>query len=148
MPELLREQDIHLALAAATKDGALEELVGHLGLPPESSDQILKVLRHREAAGSTGIGRGVAVPHCRTPLVDRLRIVFGRKLGGVPYGSIDGQPVSFIFLLVAPPNEVSNEYLPALGRIAQLTRDPQFLDRLQRVTDPAELCALINGPRT
>jgi mannitol/fructose-specific phosphotransferase system IIA component (Ntr-type) len=80
--------------------------------------------------------------------VDRLRIVFGRKVGGVPYGSIDGQPVAFFFLLIAPPNEVSNEYLPALGRIAQLAREPRFLERLERVIDAAELCAMINGKGT
>jgi mannitol/fructose-specific phosphotransferase system IIA component (Ntr-type) len=67
-------------------------------------------------------------------VVDRLRVAFGRKLSGIDFGSVDGQPVRFLFLLVAPPVEVSNQYLPVLGRIAQFCKNADNLERLAQVT--------------
>jgi mannitol/fructose-specific phosphotransferase system IIA component (Ntr-type) len=86
----------------------------------------------------------VAIPHSRTQLVDRLRIVFGRRLGGIEWNAMDGQPVSFVFLLVAPPVEVSNDYLPVLGRVAQLMHDPEVPARLARALAPAEVLQLLD----
>ncbi|HEV8150079.1 MAG TPA: PTS sugar transporter subunit IIA [Gemmatimonadales bacterium] len=142
--DFLRPDDIHLSLDGATKGAVLAELVASLGLTPEHSALLLRVLERRESLGSTGIGRGVAIPHSRTQLVDRLRIVFGRRLGGIEWNAMDGQPVSFVFLLVAPPVEVSNDYLPVLGRVAQLMHDPEVPARLARALAPAEVLQLLD----
>jgi mannitol/fructose-specific phosphotransferase system IIA component (Ntr-type) len=141
--DFLRENDVHLELAGATKREVLAELVASLGLSPEQSALLLKVLERRESLGTTGIGRGVAIPHCRTQLVDRLRMVFGRRPGGVEWEAMDHQPVSFIFLLAAPPVEVSNDYLPVLGRVAQLMQDPEVPTRLSAVTTPSQFLELL-----
>jgi mannitol/fructose-specific phosphotransferase system IIA component (Ntr-type) len=142
--DFLRPDDIHLSLDGATKGAVLAELVASLGLTPEHSALLLRVLERRESLGSTGIGRGVAIPHCRTQLVDRLRVVFGRRPGGVEWDAMDHQPVSFIFLLAAPPVEVSNDYLPVLGRVAQLMQDPAIPARLNAVTTPADFLELLS----
>lgn len=114
-------------------------MVELLQLEPRARDVLLTLLRKREALGSTGIGSGVAIPHARSLVVDRLRVAFGRKAAGLEFGAVDGQPVRFVFLIVAPPLEVSNQYLPVLGRIAQFCRNGENLARLEALQEPSEL---------
>ena len=135
--ELFVPSAINLDLAAETKDEALKELVSCLGLDGKSEGILYKMLKRRENLGSTGIGRGIAIPHCRSLVVTRLRVAFGRKLSGLDFKAIDEKPVRYVFLIVAPPLEVSNQYLPVLGKIARResrgtgaeadTRDPGAL---------------------
>ncbi|HEY7529316.1 MAG TPA: PTS sugar transporter subunit IIA [Gemmatimonadota bacterium] len=131
--------EIRLELGATSRDDALDEMVSLLRLEPRARDVLLNLLRKREALGSTGIGSGVAIPHARSLVVDRLRVAFGRKPSGLEFGAVDGQPVRFLFLIVAPPLEVSNQYLPVLGRIAQFCRNGENLARLEALREPAEL---------
>jgi len=144
--EHFRAADIHLAVEGTTKTAILAELVAGLGLGNEESSIILKILERRELVGSTGVGHGVAIPHCRTHLVPRLRVVLARKPGGVDWGAVDGLPVTRIFLLVAPPVEVSNEYLPVLGRIARLMNSSDIRERLDATATPEEVLQLLDEP--
>lgn len=139
----LAPADIHLSLRGSTKSAILSELADLLGLGAEDGLAIRRILSHREDSGSTGIGRGVAVPHCRTPLVKRLRVLYGRRSGGVDWGAIDGAPVEHFFLLVAPPIEASNEYLPVLARIAKLVKEPDVPARLSAAASVADLRLLL-----
>jgi mannitol/fructose-specific phosphotransferase system IIA component (Ntr-type) len=122
----------------------LEELVGALGLDGRRAESVLRILKRREQLGSTGVGRGIAIPHGRSLAVNRLQLAFGTQPGGIEYQSIDGRPVHALFLIVAPPLEVANQYLPVLGRIAQLAREPDVPERLRRVTSSEELFALLD----
>jgi mannitol/fructose-specific phosphotransferase system IIA component len=97
LSELIRPADVHLELLGVSQHEVLRELVSPLGLDAANSETLVKVLQRRESMGSTGVGHGVAVPHCRTALVDRIRIVFGRQLQGVPWCGADGEPVLFFF---------------------------------------------------
>jgi len=141
--EFFAADAIRLPLAATTKDDVLAEMVALLRTEEKSADALLKMLRRREALGSTGIGRGVAVPHCRSLVVSRLQLAYGYSSGGVAYDAIDGQPVHHVFLIVAPPNEVSNQYLPVLGKIAQLAKEPRVPEQLSRLTSAEEFFQLL-----
>ncbi len=121
---------ISLDLRGASKDEVLAEMVGLLGMDARSTGTLLRIVQRRERLGSTGIGRGIAIPHCRSLVVNRLRLAFGRHSKGVEYQAIDSQPVHHFFLIVAPPLEISNQYLPVLGRIAQLAKEPDVPERL------------------
>jgi mannitol/fructose-specific phosphotransferase system IIA component (Ntr-type) len=132
-----------LDLAAETKDEALKELVGLLGLDDKSQGILFKMLKRRENLGSTGIGRRIAIPHCRSLVVNRLRVAFGRKPGGIDFDAIDRKSVQHIFLIVAPPLEVSNQYLPVLGRIAQFGKEPDVPERLSEIESPEQFLALL-----
>ncbi|NLG62713.1 MAG: PTS sugar transporter subunit IIA [Candidatus Cloacimonetes bacterium] len=134
---------INLSLRAETKDDALRELVSLLGLEEKNEAILVKMLKRRENLGSTGIGRGIAIPHCRSLVVNKLRVAFGRKIGGIDFNAIDSQPVEFIFLIVAPPLEVNNQYLPVLGRLAQFAKDPENVKALKAVQTPEEFLALL-----
>ena len=141
--EFLTEDAIQLDLKGESKDEILKELIGLLGVDEKSQGILFKMLKRRENLGSTGIGKGIAIPHCRSLVVNRLRLAFGRKKGGVDYKAIDDSPVSYFFLIVAPPLEVSNQYLPVLGRIAQFAKEGDVTDRLSQLESPREFLALL-----
>ena len=128
--ELFSAETVKLDLESDTKDDALRELVGLLALDGKSEGVLYKTLKRRENLGSTGIGKGIAIPHCRSLVVNRLRLAYGRKPSGLDFNAIDGAPVHNFFLIIAPPLEVSNQYLPVLGKIAQFAKDPDIPDLL------------------
>lgn len=130
--EFFSPDEVELDLGAESKEDALKELVELLGVN-EKSDELFKLLKKRENLGSTGIGKGVAIPHCRSLVVDRLRVVYGRKSDGLDFEAVDGRPVHHLFLIVAPPVEISNQYLPVLGKIAQFCKNPKNLARLDEI---------------
>ncbi|MGH7586887.1 MAG: PTS sugar transporter subunit IIA [Gemmatimonadales bacterium] len=142
--DFFSDDAVSLDLRASTKDQVLDELAKLLSLDERATQTLLRVLRRRESLGSTGVGRGVAIPHCRSLVASRLRLAFGRHNAGLEYGAIDDRPVHFLFLIVAPPLEISNQYLPVLGRIAQFAKEPDVPDRLATVTSPAEFFSLLD----
>lgn len=135
--EFFAQNEIGLDLKAETKEEALREMVDLLGVG-EKSEELYSLLKKRENLGSTGIGKGVAIPHCRSLVVDRLRVVYGRKEKGLSFGAVDDKPVHHLFLIVAPPVEISNQYLPVLGKIAQFCKNPKNLSRLDEVESAAD----------
>jgi mannitol/fructose-specific phosphotransferase system IIA component (Ntr-type) len=141
--EFFSEDAIKLELEGNTKDDVLKELIALLGLDEKAEGMLYKMLKRRENLGSTGIGRGIAIPHCRSLVVNKLRVAFGRKSNGMDFKAIDEKPVNFFFLIVAPPLEVSNQYLPVLGKIAQFSKEPEVPDRLFKLQSPAEFMELL-----
>ena len=141
--DFFSEDAIQLELEGTTKDEVLKELIGLLGLDDKSEGMLFKMLKRRENLGSTGIGRGIAIPHCRSLVVSRLRVAFGRKPLGVDFKAIDEKPVYFFFLIVAPPLEVSNQYLPVLGKIAQFSKESEVPERLMKLKQPREFMHLL-----
>ena len=141
--EFFSEDAIKLELDGTTKDEILKELIGLLTLDEKSDAMLFKMLKRRENLGSTGIGRGIAIPHCRSLVVNKLRVAFGRKSAGVDFRAIDEKPVHFFFLIVAPPLEVSNQYLPVLGKIAQFSKETDVPQRLLQLREPREFLALL-----
>lgn len=135
---------VDLDLQGETKDEILKELINLLHLDEKSEGILFKMLKRRENLGSTGIGRGIAIPHCRSLVVNRLRIAFGRKKGGIEFNAIDDKPVHHLFLIVAPPLEVSNQYLPVLGKIAQFAKEEDVPDRLSGIEKPEDFLALLD----
>ncbi|MBW3660076.1 MAG: PTS sugar transporter subunit IIA [Gemmatimonadetes bacterium] len=141
--EFFNEDEVALDLSADGKDAALEELIALLDLEDDAEEILFKLLKKRENLGSTGIGKGVAIPHCRSLVVDRLRVAYGRKRDGLDFNAVDDKPVSHFFLIVAPPVEISNQYLPVLGKIAQLCKNPKNLTRLSEIASQEEFFSVL-----
>lgn len=141
--ELFNEDVVKLDIEATTKDDVLRELVALLALDGKSEGVLYKTLKRRENLGSTGIGKGIAIPHCRSLVVNRLRLAYGRKPGGLDFNAIDGAPVHNFFLIIAPPLEVSNQYLPVLGKIAQFAKDAEVPGRLLELSTVGEFLDLL-----
>ena len=141
--DFLSPDAVSLDLQSGNKDTVLGELVALLKTGPRTEETLLRHLRRREEHGSTGVGRGLAVPHCRSTEVTRVRLAFGRSERGIDYQSLDGAPVHAFFLIVAPPAETVPQYLPVLGKIASLGREPDFQARVKGLKDVEELFKLL-----
>lgn len=145
LTDFLATGSIELDLPAESKDAAIAAAVGLLNLAPRANTTLLRLLARRELLGSTGVGRGIAIPHCRSLVVTRLRMAYVRLATPLAWEAIDGLPVRHLFLIVAPPVEVANQYLPTLGALAQFARDAANVQRLERATTPEAVAALFRG---
>ena len=143
LSEFFNPEAIALSLRAGSKDEMLAEMVGLLKTDERSAGTLLRILQRRENLGSTGVGRGIAIPHGRSLVVSRLRLAFGYKPGGIEFQAIDSRPVCGFFLIVAPPLEISNQYLPVLGRIAQFAKEPDVPERLSALRSPDDFFRLL-----
>jgi mannitol/fructose-specific phosphotransferase system IIA component (Ntr-type) len=107
-------------LKATDRDGALHELVSSLAvagtMPDSAVDEIVAALIKREQNGSTGFGKGVAVPHVKHPLVKKMSGTIGRSASGIDFAALDHQPVYTIFLLLSPENQ-PQQHLHAMNII-------------------------------
>lgn len=106
---------------------------------------VYMALWQREQLGSTGVGRGIAIPHGRMPEVRRITCAFARLETPVAFDSLDGEPVDLIFLLLAP-EEAGADHLKALARISRLMREPKAAEKLRASRDRAALYAVLTQP--
>jgi len=137
---------IKAGMEADTKDGVIEEMVAALvaanQIAQDDTESILKAIKKREELGSTGIGRGVAVPHTKHPSVDRLIATVGISELGVDFDSLDGEKVQLFFLLVSPLDRPS-DHLRALENISRQLRDNTFCRFLKQSKTVAEVKKLL-----
>jgi len=142
--DFLSPTAVVMELAASTKRGVLEELVGLLSKESKVKDGKLTVdvLLEREKLGSTGIGQGIAIPHAKTDQANTLVAAFGLSRRGVQFDALDGEPVHIFFLLVAPPDAAA-PHLKALARISRLLKDKFFRQSLRETKTVAEILKLI-----
>lgn len=143
--DYMSEDLISLNLKAKNKDEALKELSMLIGKSTkiEKKDSIYKALLERENLGSTGIGKGVAIPHAKTDVAEGLTIAFGISREGVDFKSLDQEKVK-IFFVFASPFKDSQIYLKVLARISRLIREEKFREKLLECNDPKEILECIN----
>ncbi|AZT84589.1 PTS IIA-like nitrogen-regulatory protein PtsN [Marinobacter sp. NP-4(2019)] len=103
-----------------------------------SETQIFNNLISRERLGSTGIGQGIAIPHCRLEGLDRVVGVLLTLEEGVSFDAIDNQPVDLVFALIVP-KEATSEHLELLSQLAEKFNDRGFCDQLRQCTDAQSL---------
>lgn len=147
LASFFREEFFLPKLVSETKERVLGELVQPLvdAGKVKSKGLILETLNRRETLGSTGIGKGVAVPHCRTLAVFEILIVVGIAQEGIQYDAIDKKKVTLFFLIVAPPQEETNLYLPILGKIVEIVRNSKVRRSLRKVKDFSSLLDAVLG---
>jgi nitrogen PTS system EIIA component len=136
------------ALAATTKEGAIRELVMALQAAgyfrPQEVEPVVGEILRRESLGSTGIGRGVAIPHSRHEGLPRLVGTLGLSKAGIPFDSIDEQNVRMVFLLVSRPDQ-PGPHLHALETIVRVSESDEFIARLLACNTRDEIWALIEN---
>ena len=133
---LFKEKYFLPNLRGKKKNEILKELLQPLkenGLV-KNHDMLLETLKKRETLGSTGMGKKVAIPHCRSLTVSELIVVVGLSHDGVEWESMDKKPVHLFFLIVAPPQERQNIYLPVLGKICEMIRDNKIRKNFLKVS--------------
>jgi len=132
-------------LKAKSKTDAISRMVAHLVEKGRIRDGriVLETLKTREKLGSTGIGKGVAVPHSRSTVTNTLTLLFARSEEGIDYSAIDDKPVQLFFMILAPHQEKSGEYLPLLGKLVEVTRDANVRKRLLKAPDVDSIAAVL-----
>ncbi len=141
--DLLTQASVIPGLKVASKKQALQELATRAaGLTGLHERAIFDVLLEREKLGTTGVGRGIAIPHGKLTELDELHGLFARLDQPIDFDAVDDQPVDLIFLLLAPAT-AGADHLKALARVSRLLRDDDMCDKLRGSESSDALYALL-----
>jgi len=144
--DFMCEKSIRVDLQAADKPSVIQELVAALvesgQVKEDDQAGIVEAIMKREELGSTGIGRGVAVPHTKHPSVDNLIGTVGVSPEGVEFESLDGESVQLFFLLISPPDR-PGDHLRALENISRQLRDDTFCRFLKQSKTAGDISQLL-----
>ena len=144
--DMVTEEIVKIPLESKDKPDVLRELVqilkdaGHI----DDFDAVLEVIQEREDKGSTGLEKGFAVPHAKSPAVCSLKLAIGIAPDGIDFDSLDKQPAKLFFLLLAAPDQ-SGPHVEALSEIAKLSRSNALCKALANADDAAEVVELLKG---
>jgi nitrogen PTS system EIIA component len=152
--ELTRPDLIFTDLPATDRQEALRALAGHVaerGLVTSGEDLFQK-LWEREQLGSTGIGSGIAIPHCKLAGLKRGIVAVGligqgQAGQGVDFGAADGKPVQVLFLVVSPSNSPA-EHLQILAALSRWVRADGHAEKILSLRDPAAVYDLLQDQGT
>ncbi len=141
--DVLQENAILLNLVSKEKIGVLGELVAPLArITRIEETDIFNVLMERERLGSTGIGGGVGIPHCKFKGLKKIIMGFGLSHEGVEFESIDGK-LTYVFFLLVTPEESADVHLKLLARLSRLLSKEYFKNSIAEVKTNRELINLI-----
>lgn len=144
--DLIAQDAVVASLKAKTKKQALHEIAQKAaGLTGLDERKIFDTLMQRESLGSTGVGRGIAIPHGRMPGLRKIVTVFARLDEPIDFEALDNDRVDLIFLLLAPEH-AGADHLKALARISRLLREPMSIERLRASKDRAALYSVLTQP--
>lgn len=137
---------IKVDLESEEKDEAFEELIDLFCQTGHSSvrEKVLKAIREREAQMSTGIQKGIAIPHGKTNAVDQTYGILGISKKGIDYDALDGEPVHLIFMIITP-QEDSERYIYVLKQLAQFLINPQFSEDILAQKDANSIYKIIEN---
>jgi PTS system nitrogen regulatory IIA component len=143
--ELIGPSQVVLGLRVADKEQLLGELARRaaaaVSLGPTT---ILRALQAREELGSTGLGKGFALPHARLEGLSTFYALCARLQRPIEYEAIDGKPVDLVILLLTP-EAASAQHLATLAALSRPLRDEAFVQQLRRARDPVALHRLLVG---
>src|SRR3984885_14506196 len=135
MSEFIIREAISADLKATNKDGVIREMVENLRLAGyfkgNEAEDVVKAILKRELLSSTGIGDGVAIPHAKHPAVDRLVGTVALSVKGVPFDSVDNDPV-FVLVMLVSPQERPSDHLRALEGVSRCLKDKDFVKSLRQ----------------
>ncbi len=144
---LLCEEHIVAGLDALNREDAFRKIVDALpawSLKGIGKKKVLELLVLREQIGTTAIGHGIALPHCFSPEVHEPIVAFGVSPEGIPYPSLDGRPVHFIFMLILPQNETAErQKRQILQNIKWSLCDRYMQERLKVARTASEIYQLV-----
>jgi fructose-specific phosphotransferase system IIA component len=144
LTEILTPNNIKVPLTATTKVEAITELVNLLAENGDVSDRAktLEAVLERESTRTTGIGSGVAIPHGKTTAANNLHLCVGRADKAIDFQSIDGKPVTLIWLLTSPPDK-TGPHIHALARVSRLMTIDKFRHALANAKSAEEMYQVI-----
>lgn len=148
LADILASDAIIPVLDVTCKKQALQELATRAAeLTGLDQRDIFDALLQRERLGSTGLGRGIAIPHVKFKALKGIVCLFARLARPIPFDSQDDQDVDLVFLLLAPEH-ASGDHLKALARISRLVREPATLEQLRSAKDVEAISRALSKPAT
>jgi len=146
LTQILQPTCVKVPLEGKDKQSVITELVDLLDTSESLLDRnvVLEAVLAREQTRSTGIGSGIAIPHGKCKAVKELVMAIGVAGKGIDFASVDGKPVTIIFLLVSPTDQ-TGPHIQALARISRLMLDEQFKQGLEKATSADEVYKLLNN---
>lgn len=144
LTKILKPDNILWQLKAGDRDGALREISSRLKEVGTISDEndVYEKLKAREEILSTGIGNGLAIPHCKTDQIEDVHVALAKSDRGVNFFSVDQQPVYLLFIVLSPPDK-PNPHLNVLARISKLLRAPGAVGNFKSAGSPEELYGML-----
>lgn len=145
--ELLTEETIFLPLESGTKETIIAQMTAGLKLSGSVTDaeQYVRDVLIREATGSTGIGFGVAIPHGKSAGVAKPGLALARLSEPTDWDSLDGTPVSIVFLIAVPQENVGNEHLKILVALSRKLIHDEFRESLLNAGTKQELIDILKN---
>jgi PTS system nitrogen regulatory IIA component len=141
--DLLSSTDVMIDVRASNKAQLLQEFAAKAAAGPGlPADRVAAYLLKREELGSTGIGKGVAIPHARLPDLQQPHGLLAKLKQPIEFDAIDGQAVDILFVLLLPA-AAESEALAALALVARMLRSPENLARLRTAKNSSELYSVI-----
>jgi mannitol/fructose-specific phosphotransferase system IIA component (Ntr-type) len=148
LSDLLSAEQIIPEMQATERWPAIVELIDllvELGqIKPADRDSILAALKQREETMSTGIGFGIAIPHCSSDRLDQVVAAFGRSTKGIEFDALDNAPVKFVVLFIVPKNQFQT-HLRTLASIAKFLNDRSVRDQLAAANSKEEILSVFQG---
>ncbi len=144
LTDILTTDQIILPLSAADRDGAIKELIGLLAKKGtiSNADQAFEAVLEREKIMTTGVGNGIAIPHCKHGSCPNFSVVMGIHSKGIPFESVDKKDVKIIFLLVGPENN-PGLHIKLLSRISRLMSNEELRQSILKSKDADSIWELI-----
>ncbi|KAB7614543.1 PTS IIA-like nitrogen regulatory protein PtsN [Amylibacter sp. SFDW26] len=143
LTEILVADAVHYAQSASSKKRLLQKISEQAAsIYDLDSEQVFAALTAREALGTTGVGRGVAIPHARFENLDRVVGLFTRLEKPLDYDSMDHQAVDLVFTLLAPQKEGA-EHLKALALVSRTLRDEDVCSKLRSNNDAQTIFSIL-----
>jgi mannitol/fructose-specific phosphotransferase system IIA component (Ntr-type) len=141
----LSRENVFVDVPPGERDDVLADVVDRLvksgALPADAATTVLRAVLKRERVGTTGLGRGIAIPHAKTSAVTEPVVAFARLAEPIPYGATDGQDVHSLFLIVSPA-EAGEEHVAVLKWVASIARSDYYARVLRNTSDPDSLHSL------
>jgi mannitol/fructose-specific phosphotransferase system IIA component (Ntr-type) len=143
---LVDESRVYFRIPGTSRDEVLREMAERLvalGLIPDAGDLVARLL-DRERLGCTGLGGGIAIPHCKLPGISDVVVAVATTAEPIPFGAADGIPVRLIFL-VASPAAAAAAHLQALARISRILRTPGVIADLDAASSASRVLEVVRG---
>jgi len=143
--EFINKELIKMNLKSTDKDSVIKEMIDIMvenGIVTDK-EEVVKKAMEREAKGTTGVGKGVAIPHVKSDAVEKPAVAFGRSSEGIDYGSMDEKP-SYLFFLITVPEESHDEHLQLLAQLSRNLVHDDFRQSLLDAENSTEVMDILN----
>jgi PTS system nitrogen regulatory IIA component len=144
--EFINQNLIKMNLKSEDKESVIKEMIEIMAENEiiTDKDKVIKKAMEREAKGTTGVGKGVAIPHVKSDAVKKPAVAFGRSKKGIDYGSMDEKP-SYLFFLITVPEESHDEHLKLLAKLSRNLIHDDFRNSLLEAKDEEEVMNVLEN---